>query len=47
MGFDVQTRDWYDRLLAYVYLPDGKTLNEEIIRAGYAQIMTIPTDVKY
>lgn len=28
-------RDLYGRLLRYVYLPDGKLLNMEIIRAGY------------
>lgn len=28
-------RDRYDRLLRYIYLPDGRLLQEEIIRAGY------------
>jgi len=28
-------RDRYNRLLRYVYLPDGTCLNEEIIRHGY------------
>lgn len=28
-------RDRYGRLLAYVVLPDGRTLNEELIRQGY------------
>jgi len=28
-------RDRYDRLLRYVYLPDGTLLNEKIIQAGY------------
>jgi len=28
--------------LAYLYLPSGKMLNEEIVKAGYAQLMTIP-----
>lgn len=28
-------RDRYDRLLRYVYLPDGKLVEEEIIRQGY------------
>lgn len=30
-----RTRDKYQRLLAYVYLPDGKLLNRELIEAGY------------
>ncbi len=45
--FDVQTRDKYGRLLGYVYLSDGKMLNEEIVRAGYASLMTYPPNVKY
>lgn len=45
--FDVRVRDKYGRLLAYIYLPDGKMLNEEIVKAGYATIMTYPPNVKY
>jgi micrococcal nuclease len=45
--FDVQTRDKYFRLLGYVYLSDGRMLNEEIVKAGYANLMTIPPNVKY
>lgn len=44
---DVQTRDRYGRLLGYVYLSNGKMLNEEIAKAGYADPMTIPPNVKY
>lgn len=47
MEFDVQRRDKYGRLLAYVYLSNGEMLNEEIVKAGYANLMTIPPDVKY
>ena len=35
LEYDQTTRDRYKRLLAYVYLPDGKLLNEEIILQGY------------
>jgi micrococcal nuclease len=45
--FDVQKLDKYKRLLGYVYLSDGKMLNEEIVKAGYANVMTIPPNVKY
>ena len=45
--FDVQKRDKYKRLLGYVYLENGRMLNEEIIKAGYANPMTIPPNVKY
>ncbi len=34
-------------LLSYVYLSDGKMLNEEIVKAGYANLMTYPPNVKY
>jgi len=44
---DVQERDRYGRILGYVYLSNGKMLNEEIVKAGYAIIMTIPPNVKY
>ena len=45
--YDVQKRDKYHRLLVYAYLSDGKMLNEEIIKAGYANVMTYPPNVKY
>jgi micrococcal nuclease len=45
--FDRQIRDKYGRLLGYVYLSDGTMLNEEIVRAGYANLMTYPPNVKY
>jgi len=44
---DVQVRDKYRRLLGYVYLSDGRMLNEEIVKAGYANVMTYPPNVKY
>ena len=44
---DVQSRDRYGRPLVYIYLKSGKMLNEEIIAAGFASIMTIPPNVRY
>jgi micrococcal nuclease len=44
---DIQARDKYQRLLAYVWLPDGTMLNEAIVRAGYAQPATFPPNVRY
>ena len=44
---DVQARDRYGRILAYVYLKSGKMLNEEIIAAGYASVMTIPPNIRH
>jgi micrococcal nuclease len=45
--FDVEKRDQYGRLLGYVYLPDGRMLNEEIVRERYASLMTVPPKVNY
>jgi micrococcal nuclease len=47
LEFDVEKRDRYKRLLAYVYLKDGRFLNAEIVKEGYASLMTIPPNVKY
>jgi micrococcal nuclease len=47
LEFDAQKQDHYGRWLAYVYLPDGRMLNDLIIRRGYAKTMAIPPNVKY
>jgi micrococcal nuclease len=38
--------DRFGRLLAYVYV-ERTLVNEEILRQGYAQLLTIPPNVKY
>lgn len=47
LEFDVEKRDRYGRLLAYVYLEDGTFVNAKIIEEGYAQAMTIPPNVRF
>ncbi len=58
LEFDVQERDKYGRLLAYVWLKQpGREPTESDIRQymfnaivvleGYAQVMTVPPNVKY
>jgi len=47
LEFDVEKHDKYDRLLAYVYLKDGTFVNAEIIKQGYASLMTYPPNVKH
>ncbi|MCG0239167.1 MAG: thermonuclease family protein [Firmicutes bacterium] len=47
LELDVETRDRYGRLLAYVWLADGRLFNEVLLREGYAQLLTIPPNVKY
>jgi micrococcal nuclease len=46
LELDVQERDKYGRLPAYVYVGD-MMVNAEMVAQGYAQIMTIPPNVKY
>jgi micrococcal nuclease len=43
---DVRTRDRYGRLLAYVWVGDTM-VNAELVRQGYAQVMTVPPNVRY
>jgi len=47
MAFDVQARDQEGKLQGYVYLSDGRMLNEEIVRAGYAKVAIAPPNMKY
>ena len=47
LELDVEARDKYDRLLAYVYLEDGTFVNETMIAGGYAQVLTIPPNVRH
>jgi micrococcal nuclease len=35
LEFDFESEDKYGRVLAYVFLPDGRMLNAEIIKQGY------------
>lgn len=46
LELDVQERDRYGRLLAYVYV-NGSMLNEELLREGLAMLFTIPPNVRY
>ncbi|MEX1997247.1 MAG: thermonuclease family protein [Candidatus Andersenbacteria bacterium] len=44
---DVSETDRYGRLLRYVYLEDGRMLNEVLIQEGFANAVSHPPDVKY
>lgn len=45
---DVEQRDRYGRLLAYVYRrSDGLFVNAELLRRGFGQLMTIPPNVAH
>ncbi len=47
LELDVQKKDRYQRVLAYVYLADGRLLNAELLKHGYAVVDTYPPNVKY
>jgi micrococcal nuclease len=44
---DVDATDSNGYLLAYVYLPDGKMANEELLRMGFVKLRIVPPNVKY
>jgi micrococcal nuclease len=55
---DVQERDRYRRVLAYLYLEDPqgdwlhlgrrfRQVNLEMVRAGWAEVYTVPPNVRY
>lgn len=44
---DIDSLDRYGRTLSYVYLEDGTFLNAELVKNGYASIMTVPPNVKF
>jgi len=46
LELDVRERDRYGRLLAYVWVGE-LMVNAELVRRGYAQVMTVPPNVRY
>lgn len=44
---DVRQRDAYQRLLGYIYLNDGRMVNEMMARSGYATALVYPPNVRY
>lgn len=47
LELDVAVHDQYGRLLAYVWLADGRMVNEEMARAGFAVPLVYPPNVRY
>lgn len=48
LELDVEERDRYGRLLAYVRrASDGAFLNAQLVERGYAQVLTVPPNVRY
>ena len=42
-----EPRDRYGRLLVYLYMPDGATLNHLLVTSGHATTLTIPPNDRY
>lgn len=47
LEYDVDTKDRYGRTLAYVYLDDGTFVNAELLRNGFAMVLTVPPNVRF
>lgn len=47
LEYDVDRTDQYGRTLAYVYLEDGTFVNADLVKNGYAMVMTVPPNVKF
>jgi micrococcal nuclease len=47
MEGDIVPLDRYGRTLSYLYLPDGQSVNEALLRAGMAVVSVYPPNVKY
>ncbi|MND98776.1 Thermonuclease precursor [compost metagenome] len=47
LELDVQKKDRYQRVLAYIYLTDGTFLNAELVKGGFALVDTYPPNVKH
>ncbi len=46
LEYDLERFDKYHRILAYVYIGD-LFVNAELVKEGYATLLTIPPNVKY
>ncbi len=47
LEYDVEKRDKYGRLLAYLRTTDGLIINLLMVKNGYAMLFTVPPNVRY
>lgn len=47
LEYDLERYDQYGRLLAYVFLPDGRMVNAELVRQGLARVYLFPPNLRY
>ena len=44
---DVEKKDQYGRLLSYVWTSDGRMINVQMLKEGYAMLYTFPPNIRY
>ncbi len=47
LEYDVERRDRYGRLLAYVHAPDGAMVNAALVRGGWATPLVVEPNVRH
>jgi micrococcal nuclease len=47
LEYDLEHYDQYNRVLAYVFLPDGRMVNTELVRRGLARVLLKPPNLRY
>ncbi|MBM4286439.1 MAG: nuclease [Deltaproteobacteria bacterium] len=47
LEYDQLRYDHYDRLLAYLFLPNGALVNAEMVRQGLAHVYSIPPNTRF
>jgi len=47
LEFDIEKRDIHGRLLSYLWTPDRKMINLQMVEDGYAMLFTVPPNVRY
>lgn len=47
LEYDVERYDQYNRLLAYVFLPDGRMVNTELVRQGVARVLLKSPNLRF
>jgi micrococcal nuclease len=47
LEYDVERRDKYGRILAYIRTTDERIINLLMVKGGYAMLFTVPPNVRY
>ena len=47
LEYDKLRYDRYGRILAFLFLPDGTSLSQELVRQGLAHVYTVPPNMRF